>query len=305
MQGKTVLITGADGDIGRETTRGLAQKGAAVIMACIDKNAAMPLCESVKQESGNQNITVMQINLAKLSSIRKFADSFLKEHQQLHVLINNAGVYCHKRSETMDGFENTIGINYLGPFLLTNLLLPVIQNTPDSRIVNVSSDAHFQDKLDLQDFNTEKKYSGRKAYNRSKGALILFTQELAERLQNSTVTVNALHPGHAATGIWNIWPGTWRQSLITKMINRFMITPEEAALTSIFLATSAEAKGLSGKYFSRTKRKDQGSGMQPREGVWPLSAHSVVKLKEPSLQFRDKALQKALWELSEKLTALA
>jgi len=234
MQGKTVLITGADGDIGRETTKGVAKRGGTIVMACIDKNAAIPLCETIKQESGNTNIEVMQINLASISSIREFASEFSKKHQQLHVLINNAGVYCHKRNETMDGFENTMGINYFGHFLLTNLLLPIIKETPQARIINVTSDAHLRGKLDLQDLNSEKKYNGSKVYNKSKLAIVLFSQELAERLKEFGITVNALHPGHVATNIWNIWPGKWYQSLLTKIVNWFMLSPEEGAEASIF-----------------------------------------------------------------------
>jgi NAD(P)-dependent dehydrogenase (short-subunit alcohol dehydrogenase family) len=126
MKGKIVLITGADGDIGRETTKGIAEKGATIVMACMDKSAAIPVCESIKQETGNQNIEVMQIDLASLGSIREFTTEFKKNHQYLHLLINNAGIFAMKRHETPDGFESTMGINYLGPFLLTNLPIVTI-----------------------------------------------------------------------------------------------------------------------------------------------------------------------------------
>jgi retinol dehydrogenase-12/retinol dehydrogenase-13 len=281
MQGKIVLITGADGDIGRETTRGIAKKGAAIVMACIDLQLAKPVCETIKQESGNSNIELMQIDLASLSSIREFAQQFSRKYQRLDVLINNAGVYCQTRQQTRDGFEKTIGINFLGHFLLTNLLLPIIRQTPQARIINLSSNAHQQSKFSIDDLNWQKrKYSGFPAYADSKLAIVLFTQELAERLQDAGITVNAVHPGHTATRIWNIWPGKWYQAVIDKVINRMMITPEEGAVASIYLASSDEVKGVTGKYFSR------------------------LQLKDPSPRCKDMQLQKGLWDLSEKLVGL-
>lgn len=143
MEGKVVLITGADGAIGRETTRALARMGATIVMACLDLNEARPVAENIKLETGNKKIDLMQINLGSLNSIRTFAREFSQKHQKLHVLINNAGIYCTKREETEDGFEKTLGVNFLGPFLLTNLLLPILKRTPEARIINVSSNACF------------------------------------------------------------------------------------------------------------------------------------------------------------------
>jgi NAD(P)-dependent dehydrogenase (short-subunit alcohol dehydrogenase family) len=281
MKGKTVLITGADGGIGREITRALAKQGAALVMACIDANDARPVCEEIKAGSGNDSIEIMQVDLASLPSIRKFARDFSERYQQLHVLINNAGVFCAKRQETADGFEQTIGINYLGPFLLTHLLLPVLRNTPEARIVNVSSNACFQGKPDLNNLHLRKGYQGFKAYANSKLAIVLFTLELAERLKGSGITVNAVHPGHVATNIWNMWPGKWYQALLFKIIRLFARTPEEAAQNSIFLATADEVKGVTGTYFDDRK---------------PKTLSPVC---------RDVTLRKNLWALSEKLTGLA
>ena len=278
MQGKTVLITGADGGIGRETTRALARKGATIIMACIDLDDAKPVCKDIKEESGNPNIVLMQVDLASLNSIREFNKQFSKRYQQLNVLINNAGVYFTKRGETQEMFEKTMGINYLGPFLLTNLLLPILKKTPESRIVNVSSNAYFQGKIDLNNLHLKKRYQGFKAYSASKLAIVLFTLELAERLKDTGVTVNALHPGHVATDIWNMWPGTWYQELLFKIIRRFAKSTEEAAKTSIYLASSDEVKGITGTYFDNKNHK----ALSPK--------------------CKDVQLRKGLWELSEKLT---
>jgi len=278
---KTVLITGADGGIGSETTKALAKKGATIVMACLDLNDATPVYQDIKQESGNESIEMMQIDLASLSSIRTFARQFSEKYKQLNVLINNAGVFCWKREETEDGFEKTIGINYLGHFLLTSLLLPLLTQTPGSRILNVSSNAYFQGKIDLNDLHLKKKYVSFKAYGASKLAVVLFTQELAERLKDTDVAVNALHPGHAATNIWNMWPGKWYQALLFIILRMLMKPTVDAAQNSIYLASSDKVKGITGRYFDDKK------------------------LKEVSPQGKDVQLQKGLWELSEKLIGLA
>jgi NAD(P)-dependent dehydrogenase (short-subunit alcohol dehydrogenase family) len=281
MKDKVCLITGADGGIGREITKGLAQTGATIVMGCIDLPGAGPVCEMIKKETGNTNVEMMQIDLASLKSIRAFVKQFSSKYRGLNVLINNAGVYCAKREETEDGFEKTVGINYFGPFFLTNLLLPMLRQTPEARIINVSSNAYFQGKMNLNDLNLQKRYQGFKAYSASKLAIVLFTLELATRLKDTGVTVNAVHPGHVATDIWNMWPGTWYQALLFKVIRRFAKSPEEAAQASIFLASSDEVRGVTGKYFDNKATKE----------VSPLC--------------NDLQLRKELWGVSEKLTGLA
>jgi NAD(P)-dependent dehydrogenase (short-subunit alcohol dehydrogenase family) len=281
MQGKTVLITGADGGIGSETNRGLAKKGATIVMACLDLDDARPVYEDIKRESGNESIQLMQIDLASLDSVREFAKQFSQKYRQLDVLINNAGVFRWNREETKEGFERTLGINLLGHFLLTNLLLPVLTQTSGARILNVSSNAYFKGKIDLNDLHLKKKYKGVNAYDASKLAVVLFTQELAERLKDTDITVNALHPGHAATNIWNMWPGKWYQALLFKILKMLMRPTVEAAQNSIYLATSDEVKGITGKFFDNKKTK------------------------EVAANAKDVQLQKGLWELSEKLIGLA
>ena len=281
MKGNMILITGADGGIGKEITKGLAQTGATIIMGCINLQEAKPACEMIKQETGNTNVEMMQVDLASLKSIRAFAKQFSRKYGELNVLINNAGVFCAKRGKTEDGLEKTMGINYFGPFLLTNLILPILKKTPDARIINVSSNAYFQGKINLNDLNLEKRYQGFKAYSASKLAIVLFTLELAARLKDAGVTVNAVHPGHVATDIWNMWPGTWYQALLFKVIRWFTKSPEEAAQASIFLASSDVVKGVTGKYFDNKEAR------------------------EVSSLCNDLQLRKELWEVSEKLTGLA
>jgi NAD(P)-dependent dehydrogenase (short-subunit alcohol dehydrogenase family) len=281
MQGKTVLITGADGDIGRNTTKGIAEKGAQIIMACIDLEQAKPVLDEIVKETNNDNIELMQLDLSSQSNINKFAKNFTEKYSCLDVLINNAGVFSLKRFETEDALERTIGINYFGHFLLTNLLLPVLKKADEARIINVSSDSYKQSKFDLNNLQTDIKYTGLKAYTASKLALILFTQELAEQLSDKNISVNALHPGHVSTELWNMWERPkWYQSLILRILNMFLISPEEGAQTSIHLATSDEVQNITGKYFSKKK---------------PVKVNSKYNTLE---------IQKKLWTLSKELTGL-
>jgi NAD(P)-dependent dehydrogenase (short-subunit alcohol dehydrogenase family) len=284
MHGKVVLITGANSGIGKETARTLAKKGATIVMACRNLGKSMPVCEAIQNESGNRQVEVMELDLASLRSIRGFANQFIGKYSRLDVLINNAGVFCIRREETEDGFEKTMGVNHFGPFLLTNLLLPVIKQTPEARIVNVSSDAHFSGELDLDDINYWKKFPafGFKAYGASRLATVLFTQELARRLQETGVTANSLHPGAVATNIWNFGPKNKAyQQLIQRITGLFMLSPEEGAQTSIYLASSAVVKGVTGKYFYQNQPKDV------------------------SEKCKDIQLQEGLWQISEDLTGLA
>lgn len=255
MQGKTVLITGADGDIGRCTTQGIALKGARIVMACLDVQLAEPVRDTIVRETGNTNIEIMQLDLASQTNIRRFAAEFAAGYDRLDVLINNAGVFSLKRFETEDGLEKTVGINYFGHYLLTALLLPIIKKSEKARIINISSDSYKQAKFNPDDLQTRLTYkTGMEAYSLSKLAIVLFTQELAEQLQGTGITVNAVHPGHVATGIWNMWEyPKWYQSLAVKLLNLFLISPEKGAMTSIYLACSEEVDGITGKYFSKQK----------------------------------------------------
>ena len=226
----------------------------------------------------------MQLDLASLSSVRAFADQFAGKYPRLDVLINNAGIFNLRREETEDGFEKTMGVNYFGPFLLTNLLLPLIKQTPAARIVNVSSDGHFSGQIDLDDLNYRKNYPclALRPMAHPGWRHVLFTQELAERLQERSITANSLHPGTVATDIWNIGPDfKIYQKLIHRITSLFMLSPEEGAQTSIYLASSDEVKGVTGKYFYKNQVKDAS----------PLC--------------KDVRLQKSLWQISEKLTGLA
>ncbi len=276
MEGKIVLITGANSGIGKETTRALARQGATIVMACRNLSKANAVCEEIKQESDNPHLKVMHLDLASLSSIREFAARFSDEYKQLDVLSNNAGAFFLNREETEDGFEKTMGTNHLGPFLLTHLLLPALERAPTARIINVTSEAGFYGQIDVDDLHLAKEYHSFRAYAASKLANVLFTQELAERLKDTNITVNALHPGQVAT---NIWPSeTWYWRLFSKFQRWFSISAEKGAATSVYLASSDEVRGVTGQFFAKKRPK-----------AVPKSC-------------RDTELQKALWQASEKLT---
>jgi NAD(P)-dependent dehydrogenase (short-subunit alcohol dehydrogenase family) len=278
MQGKVVVVTGANRGIGRETALALARKGAIVVMACRDLGRAVRVAEELKRQSGNPMVDVMHLDVASLQSVRTFARGFMAHYIRLDVLINNAGIFSPGREETSDGLEKTMATNYFGPFLLTHLLVPVLRRTPGARIVNVASALAFRGKIHLRDLQIKRGYNGVRSYAASKMALVLLTLELAERLNGSGVTANALHPGQVNTGIWKA--DQWYMAVADFVQKFFSISPEEGAQTSIYLASSEEVQGVTGKYFD---------AKQPRE----LPA-----------RFHDVQLRKQLYQLSADLTGV-
>ena len=200
LDGKTVIITGANTGIGKETAIDLAKRNARVILACRSQEKGKKAEVDVRRESGNNDVHFRQLDLSSFTSIRKFAKEVLVEESRVDILINNAAVMLCPYMKTEDGFETQFGVNHLGHFLLTNLLLDKIKQAPEGRIVNVSSLAHTMcGPIDLDTINSEEKYSPFGAYNRSKLANVLFTKELAKRLEETNVTTNSLHPGGVDT----------------------------------------------------------------------------------------------------------
>lgn len=275
MNGKRVLITGGNTGMGLASAKALAQKGAHVIITSRNNERGINAVREINDYSGHASAEMMLCDLASLESIRAFCQAFISRWQTLDVLINNAGVVETKRSETTDGFEKTIGVNHLGPFLLTNLLLDKIKAAPQGRIIMVSSGAHKWGRIDFEDPHLKKEYSVWKAYGQSKLANILFALSLDQRLSGTPVTVNSLHPGAVSTSLGvNRETGFGRG--IHAVLRPFFQTSEEGAATAVYLASSPEAASVSGKYFEN---------MQP-----------IV----PSNTALDRNLAEDLWKWSEK-----
>ncbi len=273
VRGKTCMITGASSGLGRATAFELARFGARLILVCRDRGRGEAAATEIRRQSGNDAIRLMLADLSSQRSIRRFAADFLSTAEPLHVLINNAGVVNLKRTPTIDGIETVFAVNHLAYFLLTHLLLDRLAASAPARIVNVASDAHKFGKLDFNNLQGERRYRVMRIYGQSKLANILFTYELARRLAGTRVTANCLHPGAVATGLGKN-NGTWANVIIA-LLGPFFRTPAAGAATSVYLASSAEVEGVSGKYF-RNCRETRSSRASYDETaarrLWEISA---------------------------------
>ena len=277
MQGKTVLVTGANQGIGKATAIALAQQGARVVIVARNPDKGTAALADIHAASGRDDAELIVADLSSQAEVRRAAAEFRARHDRLHVLVNNAGVYVPERHTTVDGLEETFALNHLGYFLLTRELLPVLRASAPARIVNVSSEAHRHAHMRWDDLLFERHhYRGFKAYGQSKLANVLFTYELARRLEGTGVTANCLHPGVIASGFGQTYGGA--MSLLVKIGRPFLLTPEQGARTSIYLASSPEVEGVTGKYFSKSRpvRSNGLSYCQPaQEKLWALSEEMV------------------------------
>ncbi len=278
MNGKICLVTGATSGIGKVTARALAARGATVIVVGRNPDKSAATVAQIRQQTGNSAVEFMLADLSSLQQVRQLAEEFKKRYQHLHVLVNNAGAIYFSRQETVDGFELTFALNHLNYFLLTNLLLDTLKASAPSRIVNVSSAVHASGTINFDDLQARNKYSGMSIYGQSKLANVLFTYELARRLAGTGVTANAVHPGMVATNF--AANNGLLGRLARPVMNLMSISEEEGADTIIYLATSPEVEGVTGKYFVK------------RRAV-PSSQESY-----------DEAEARRLWQVSEELVGL-
>jgi NAD(P)-dependent dehydrogenase (short-subunit alcohol dehydrogenase family) len=252
MQGKVCLITGATSGIGKATALGLARAGANVVLVARNAEQGEAVRTEIRQHSGNEAIELFIADLSSQAAIRQLASDFLAHHQTLHVLINNAGIMMGQRTVTIDGIETMLAVNYLAPFLLTNLLLDTIKASAPARIINVAS-VPANMRINFDDLQATRKYSGFRQYQHTKLALVLFTYELARRLQGNGVTVNCLHPGTVNTNILRNPPPLIGFLAKVPLAPLFFSSPEKGAETSLYLATAPEVEQVTGKYFIKKK----------------------------------------------------
>ncbi|MFC2027473.1 SDR family oxidoreductase [Chloroflexota bacterium] len=251
MKGKICMVTGATSGIGLATAKEVAGQGATVIITARTAEKGESTVARLKRETGNQSVELLIADLSIQAQIRNLAQEFQNRYSRLDVLVNNAGAIFLKRQLSKEGVELTFATNYVNYFLLTNLLLDTLKASAPSRIVNVSSDMQKNAKINFDDLQAEHKYSSFGAYGQSKLAIILFTYELARRLEGTQVTVNAVHPGFAASNIGK--NNGWLGKIIAPMLKPFAISSTKAAETSIYLAASPEVEGITGKYFIKKK----------------------------------------------------
>ena len=280
MIGKICLVTGGTNGIGKATAQALAQMGATVVIVGRDAQKAAQVSKEIQAASGNQNVDWLLADLSSQKDIRHLVTEFKSRYSQLHVLINNAGGTFMTRQLSVDGIEMTFALNHLAYFLVTNLLLDTIKASSPGRIINVSSDAHSGGKIEFDNLQGERSYSGIGPYGNSKLANILFTIELARRLVGTGVTVNVLHPGLVSTGFGKNNPGLLMKimGVVIPLIAR---SPEKGAETSIYLASSPAVQNITGKYFVD------------------------CKVTQPAPQATESAVAGKLWDVSAEMVHLA
>ena len=280
MHGKVCLVTGATSGIGAETAKQLAQRGATVVVVGRDAQKSAATVAQIRRKTGNPSVEFLLADLSSQKEIRALAQQFKSRHARLDVLVNNAGGIWMTRHESVDGIEMTLAVNHLSYFMLTNLLLDTLMASAPARVVNVSSLFQWLSVMNLDDLQGQHGlFIGLNAYNQSKLANVLFTYELARRLEGTGVTANVLHPGAVRTRLFA------RNPLFQLFLNPFFlliaVSAKDGAQTSVYLATSPEVEGVTGKYF-----------------VW-----SRPQLSAPASY--DEAAQKRLWQISAEMTAIA
>ena len=270
MENKVILITGSTDGIGKQAALEFARKGATVLIHGRNPSLGKTVLSEIRKASQNDNVFLYIADFASLKQVRQLADDILGKNAELDILVNNAGVYTPRRQLTEDGFEVTFAVNHLAPFLLTNLLLDLLRKSAPSRIINVSSMAHQGARIDLNDLNSTERFDAYDAYSKSKLANLLFTFALADRLNGSSVTVNALHPGVIATKMLRAGFGSMGGRPV-----------EDGAARIAYLVNTPGSESITGKYFVNDKEQASSS------------------------QSRDLKLQNQFWAISEKMVGLS
>ena len=276
IAGRTVLVTGGSGGIGKATAIGLAAKGAHVAITGRDRERTEDAARDIRA-AGNGQVDVFIADLSTQSEVRRLADEVLQTLPQIHVLVNNVGGYWNTRHCTADGLERTFALNHLAPFLLTHLLLERLKQSAPSRVVTVASHAQAMGRIEFDDLQGERSYSGARAYNQSKLANVLFTYELARRLRATSVTANALHPGVVRTSFGAEDPAVVQRLFIPFLLH-FMKAPAQGAATSIHLASAPDLEQVTGRYFANRKPKRSSERSYDKTAatrLWRVSADLV------------------------------
>ncbi|MEM7105801.1 MAG: SDR family oxidoreductase [Bacteroidota bacterium] len=276
---KTFLVTGANDGIGKETARHFAGMGARVVMICRSQERGETAKKEIIESTGNENVHLYLADLASQNQIREACKAIIQDIDSIDVLVNNAGFMGYpERQLTEDGIESTFAVNHLGPFMITNLLFPLLRNTDNARIVNVSSVAHKLGEFDEDNLQLDQKYKAFQAYSNSKLMNILFTRELGDRIKDTGITTNCLDPGKVYTGIGKTYSKFFQ--FLFKIASPFLLTPKQGAQTSIYLSLSPEVSSTSGEYFVKKK------------------------ITSTAKKTWDKEDMKRLWEISTSLTGM-
>ncbi|TMA38752.1 MAG: SDR family oxidoreductase [Deltaproteobacteria bacterium] len=278
MQGRVCVVTGASSGIGRATALALGRLGATLGLVCRDRARGDALVAEVRAASGHDRVGLFVADLASRAAVHGLAGELRAAYPRVHVLVNNAGVVNLRYSETVDGIETVFAVNHLAPFLLTHLLLGRLAESGSARIVNVASDAHRWGRIDFDDLGRRRRYRGIAVYAQSKLANLLFTYELARRLDGVAITANCLHPGAVATGLGH--NNGFLARLVAGALRPFFRTAEQGAATSIYLASAPEADRVSGRYF-----------VDCREARSSPASY-------------DESLARRLWEVSARMTGV-
>ena len=279
MKNKICLITGATSGIGQATAMALAQKGMTIIAAGRDEERCQKTVAKIKSETGSSNVDYLLADLSVQSQIRNLTEEFKSRYGRLDVLVNNAAAIHFFRRVSEDGIEMTFALNHLAYFLLTNLLIDILKASAPARIVNVASNSHYGQHLDFDNLQLKRGYNPMRAYGRSKLCNLYFTYELARRLEGTGVTVNAMHPGFVRTNM--AANNGWIVRLFLPLVHRNSLTPEQGASTAVYLASSPDVEGMTGKYF----------------------VHEQERASDPVSY--DESAASRLWQLSEEMTKLS